>query len=80
MAPFWWDHGMSFAALPQHSAVSLRLTVPRVKIFRRLCLLIAPKWTMNWEESPRRSLGINKESLAGKAEPYRTVLRQSRKA
>jgi hypothetical protein len=34
----------------------------------------------DWEESPRPSLGINQESLAGKAEPYRTVLRQSREA
>ncbi|MEK6336823.1 MAG: hypothetical protein AABM67_18000 [Acidobacteriota bacterium] len=57
----WRSH--AFAAVPQHIAVSLRLTVG-----------------FSSREGARLSLAadLKKEGCAGKAEPYRYVLRQSR--
>src|SRR5260370_40329138 len=60
----------STAALPPHSAVSLRLTVAR-SLYENAA---------SYENAARLSLAANlMKRLNGKAKPYRTVLRQSRK-
>ena len=60
---------MSFAALPQHSAVSLRLTVGLTSLFLRLRLRVG--------DGGIASTGKHLAS-AGKPEAFRTVLRRSR--
>jgi hypothetical protein len=60
------------AALPQHSAERLRLSEKtQITSWERLRLDLSER---------RRSLLISRVSGAGKAKPYRTVLRQSRTA